>query len=73
MSKHFCSVSHISSSQGAFTKVVKMWNHTELWDADLAWYSPTATHWICINVLEHGFEIQTLADRSASCSASEIS
>ena len=30
-----------------FAKVVKMTNHTGLWDAELVWYSPNATHWIC--------------------------
>ena len=27
--------------------VVKQTNHTGLWDAELAWYSLNATHWIC--------------------------
>ena len=30
-----------------FAGVVKMTNHTGLWDAELAWYSPSATCWIC--------------------------
>ena len=30
-------------------------NHTELWDAILTWYSPSATHWICLYSLKHSF------------------
>ena len=30
-------------------------NHTELWDAKLAWYSPSATHRICFYGSEHSF------------------
>ena len=29
-----------------FTRVVKVMNHTELWVAELAWYSLNVTHWI---------------------------
>ena len=30
-----------------FAEVEKMTNHNGLWDADLTWYSPSDTHWIC--------------------------
>ena len=30
-----------------FAEVVKVMDHTRLWDAKLAWYSPSATRWIC--------------------------
>ena len=30
-----------------FADVVKVTNNIGLWDAELAWYSPNATHWIC--------------------------
>ena len=33
--------------------VVKVMNHTRLWDIELTWYSPSAFHWICLNSLEH--------------------
>ena len=38
--------------------VMKIANHTRLWDAELAWYSQSATHQICLNGLKHGFGIQ---------------
>ena len=44
-------------NSGCFCKDIKMTNHTELWDAGLAWYSPTATHRICRHVLEFNLEI----------------
>ena len=30
-----------------FAEVVKVMNHTGLWDTELAWYSPSVTHRIC--------------------------
>ena len=38
-------------------EIVKVINHTELWDTELAWYSPSATRRICLTRLEHGFGI----------------
>ena len=35
-----------------FVEIVK--DHTVLWYAKLTWYSPRATHWICIYGLEYG-------------------
>ena len=40
-----------------FAKVVKMTNHTELWDSELAWYSRRATRWICFKGFEHGLGV----------------
>ena len=33
-------------------RVWRWWNDTGLWDAELAWYSPTTTWPICLNGLE---------------------
>ena len=40
-----------------FAEVMKVKRHTELWDAELAWYSPTSTHGICLYDLGHGLRI----------------
>ena len=45
-----------------FAKVMKVTSHTGLWDAKLAWYSPSATHQICLygwehNLWIHGFRV----------------
>ena len=42
-----------------FTKVMKMTNHTTMWDAKLAWYSLSATYWICFYGFEHGLRIHS--------------
>ena len=34
-------------------------NHTELWDTEFVWCSPSITHWICLNGLEHSLGIHT--------------
>ena len=44
--QYFGNMTHNSADSVAFADVVKMTNYTVLWDADLAWYSPKATHWI---------------------------
>ena len=36
-----------------FANVLKVINHSRLWDAKLAWYSPIATWWIYLYDLEH--------------------
>ena len=38
-----------------FAEVMKVMNHTGLWDAELTWYSPNVTRWICLYGLEPGF------------------
>ena len=48
---------HDSVTLDVFAKVVKVMNQTELWDVMLAWYSPSATHWIYLYGLEHNFKI----------------
>ena len=52
VSKRFC---NILEAPDAFVKVPKNTNYTELWDIKLAWYFPSATHWICFYDLEHSF------------------
>ena len=44
----FGNVMYYSAALDAFTEVVKVTNHTRLWDAELAWYSPIATRLICL-------------------------
>ena len=45
--QYFGNVRHNSAAADAFTEGVKVMNHNGLWDAELAWYSLSATHWIC--------------------------
>ena len=54
MSQKFCNSlyrSHNLAAPDAFAEVGKMMNHTELWYAKLAWYSPSATRRICFFLL----------------------
>ena len=44
----------IQTALNTFAEVVKKMNHTELWDAELAWYSLSATHWIYLYGSEFG-------------------
>ena len=53
VSQKFCNILVIV----AFVKFVKMMKDTGLWDVELAWYSPSATHWIFFYGLEHSLEI----------------
>ena len=39
---------HNSVILDTFTKIMKLMNHTRQWDAELAWYCSSATHWICL-------------------------
>ena len=48
---------NVEAAQNAFAELTKVTNHTALWDAKLTWYSPRATHHICLNGLEHTFGI----------------
>ena len=43
---------HISAATDALAVIVKGINYTELWDAELAWYFPSPTHWICLLSLD---------------------
>ena len=40
----FINIKHNSAVLDIFAEVVKVMNHTELWHADLAWYSLSITH-----------------------------
>ena len=44
----------------SWSTVVNLTNHKWLWDNEVAWYSPSATHRICHYVLEHGRESDEL-------------
>ena len=46
-----------SATSDTFAELVKMKNSIRLWDAQFAWYSPSATHWICLNGLGNGLGI----------------
>ena len=41
--KYFGNVRHYSAALDAFAKIVNVTNQVGLWDAELAWCSPTAT------------------------------
>ena len=41
--QYFSNVKYNSTDQNAFTEVMKVTSDTELWDANLAWYSQPAT------------------------------
>ena len=42
--QYFGKMRHNSVAPDTFVMAIKMMNHIGLWDADLAWYPPTATH-----------------------------
>ena len=41
-------------------EIIKMMNHTVLWDAKFDWYSVSVTHQICLYRLEHQTESSVL-------------
>ena len=56
----FGNMRHTSIISVAFAPgVVTVMNHPGLWDAELAWYSLSATLWICHNDFEYGLSIYT--------------
>ena len=59
MSQRFCSiVKHNSIIPNVLTKFVRVTNPIELWDTDVAWYFPSATHWVLLTcqICFFGFE-----------------
>ena len=50
-------VRHNSAAPDAVAEVREITNPTGLWDVELAWYSPSATHWICLYSTGHGLRI----------------
>ena len=54
---YFGDVSLNSSAPDIFSMVVQVTNHTELWDDELTWYSPSITLRISLYNLEHGIGI----------------
>ena len=54
---YFRNVRYNSAALTAFIKVMKEMNYTGQWDADLVWYSPSATFRICLNGLKLHFRI----------------
>ena len=43
--QYFSNVRQNSAALAAFAEVVKVTNHSGLWDAELAWYSSSTTRW----------------------------
>ena len=57
-SQKFCNIlvtKDNSVVMDAFAEIVKVTNHTVLWDTKLTWYSPNANHWICFYGYKHNF------------------
>ena len=40
---------HSSSAPNAFAESVMVMDRTGLCDAEVIWFSPSASHWICLN------------------------
>ena len=55
--QYFGYLAQNSPALDVFIKVVKVMNHTGLWDTELAWYSLSATRQICLYGLEQGLGI----------------
>ena len=49
----FANVMHNSAAAIAFVVVMKVRKHAGLLDSKIAWYSPSATHHICLYGLEY--------------------
>ena len=81
--QYFGNFRHNSAAPPDFSVVLKVTNHTGLWNDMLAWYSLSATQQIYLYNLEHGLEINrfrlfqtyflTLSDRQGSWKPREIS
>ena len=50
---------HNLATLDAFARIVKVMNQTGLWDVEFAWYSPSATHWICLYGMKYGPGVHT--------------
>ena len=57
VSPKFCNILVTWGTIQLLQMLLKVINHTGLWDAKLAWYSPDATHQICHYGLEHKLRI----------------
>ena len=57
--QYFGNMWHSSAVLDAFGKVMKVMNHTRLWNALLIWYSLSATHKICLYGLEYSLVIHS--------------
>ena len=55
--QYFGNVRHNSIALDVLAEGVKVTSHTGLWDAELAWYSPSATQQICLYGFEHNLGI----------------
>ena len=58
MSQKFCNILVVREAIDSFdADFVKATNYNELWDAKIAWYSPSTIPQICLYGLEQGHEI----------------
>ena len=55
--QYFGYVRHNLTFPDVFAKIMKVKNHIGLSDTDLAWYSLSATHQICLSSMEYWFRI----------------
>ena len=51
--QNFSNMRHNLAALDTFAGAVKVMNHTGLWDTNLAWYSLSTTHLICLYGLEY--------------------
>ena len=56
MRQKFC---HNLETLDILGEIMKVTNHSKLWNIELTWYSLSATHWICLYGLEQGFRINS--------------
>ena len=61
--QYFVDVGNNSTTSNTFAEVMKVKNHTGQSDAEFAWYSLSATLWICVYGLEHGLGIHVYRPR----------
>ena len=54
---------HNLTFPNAFAEIRKATNNTDLWDSELAWYSQSATHRICLYVLAQGLIVEVVVTR----------
>ena len=57
VSQNFEILKHNPVAADVFAEVIKVTADSGLWNAVLAWYSPSDSHWICPDGFEHGLGI----------------
>ena len=59
--QYLSEVKYNLAASDVFAMVVKVTNLTELWDAELTWYSLRTTHCICFSDSKHSYKIHCLS------------